>query len=303
MPAGLRWFGTFVFSDGGRTIFFPGLRDRQHLTRTAKGGSTPIEHQFEAEHFSLERDRREWHVTDSGKDEHKGRFPRRIYGEGRVLWFGLSLASSRRSSLGQAFRPPKSNAQIPPGDSRRRADVLTQAREGILFNTLLLSESQPEIDGFCHFAVIAGPHGFAPYRGNQLGVPFGSPFVAPPLGNLQSLFLRSHRLSLEPHVDIEIVTASLPGRVIVARGNYFAGRLNAAYTTDILRRSWTAPARSVRPCRCWSSSYGILMMNSPYVLRGRLSSFLRHAASCDRSMSTPPLRALRLGLPRLIGSG
>jgi hypothetical protein len=214
MAVGIRWFGTFVFSDGGRVIYFPGLSERQRLTLTSKGSGEVRQHDFEVDHFSLESNRREWHVTACGSEQHIGSFRTVDLGEGRVLWFGMSVASP------DVLRPVKISteveAQLPPTDSRRRADVAVQAREGIVFNTLLFDqECQPAVPGFGHFAVIVGPCGFSQYRGQQLGAPFGSPFIEPPLGNLANVFLRSHRLSLEPRIDVEIVTAILPGRVTV----------------------------------------------------------------------------------------
>jgi hypothetical protein len=223
MAVGIKWFGTFVFSNGGRVIYFPGFGERQRMTLTSSGRGAVQQHEFEVDHFSLEANLRKSHVTEYGTKQHMGGFPTTDLGEGRVLWFGMSIASP------DVFRPVKTRteveAQLPPTDSRRRADITVQAREGVVFNTLLFDQDrQPVIPCFGHFSVIVGPCDHQPYRGDKLGVPFGSPFVTPPLGNLVNGFLRSHRISLEPHADIEVVTAVLPGRVTVPAALTFPGR-------------------------------------------------------------------------------
>jgi hypothetical protein len=212
MASGIRWFGTFIFSDGGRIIYFPGLSEVQRLTQTSRGCDAVQQHEMEVDHFSLEANRREWHLTGYGTKRHLGRFSTTDLAEERVLWFGMSVASA------DVFRPLKNQteveAPIPPTDSHRRADVMIEARKDIVFNTVLFNrERQPVTSGFGHFSVIVGPCGFTSYRGEKLGLPFGSPFVTPGLGDLKNVSLRSHRLSLEPHVDIEIITTILPGEV------------------------------------------------------------------------------------------
>src|ERR1019366_7445998 len=89
-------------------------------------------------------------------------------------------------------------------------------RDGVVFNTLLFNQiGRPSVPGFGHFSVIVGPCGFTSYGGEKLGLPFASPFVTPGLRDLTNVYLRTHRLRLDPHVDIEIITAILPGRVNV----------------------------------------------------------------------------------------
>ena len=125
----------------------------------------------------------------------------------------MSIASA------DALRPVKRGtvieASVPEADALRRSDVMVEARKGVVFNTLLfdVGGQPPLVPAFGHFSVIVGPCGFTPYRGDKLGFPFGSPFITPKLGDLTNVQLRTHRLSLEPHVDIDIVTTILPGAV------------------------------------------------------------------------------------------
>lgn len=210
---GLRWFGMFVISDGGRILYFPGTGDPQSLTLSSQDQDAVKTHQLEVDHFTLESNRREWHVTGNGKKGHLGRFRTADLGEDRTLWFGLSIGSPEILRLVRIYT--EVNGQTPPADTLRRADVALKAREGIDFNVLLFDwDQQPPAPTFGHFAVIVGPPGFESYRGSNLGLPFGSPFVA--LGDLRrNTHFRSHRLRLDPHLDMEIVTALLPGRVSV----------------------------------------------------------------------------------------
>jgi hypothetical protein len=120
----------------------------------------------------------------------------------------------------QALRPLHTHtavkAFIHPNDIRRRADVFTEARDGAVFNTLMFNTAVQNLvmPSFAHFTVIAGPCGFPEYFGSHLALPFGSPHIAPRLPDpLTNVSLRSHRVSLAPHVDLQIVTTILPGEV------------------------------------------------------------------------------------------
>jgi len=211
---GLFWFGTFVFSDGGRVIYFPGLRDHQLWTFAAGANGTIRQERFEVDHCSLDSSRATWHVTEQGSRRHIGTFRTEALGEGRVLWFGMAIASP--DVLRPALKETLAKAAVPLNDAERRIAVALQAREGVVFNTLLVDQDHaPTAPGFMHFSVIVGPVGFAPYRGTQLAFPFGSPYINPPLANLTGIFLRSHRLSLPPYFDIEVVATTLPGAVTV----------------------------------------------------------------------------------------
>jgi len=209
---GLRWFGTFVVSSAKRLLYFPGVSDRQSLTLRSKNREAIMTHQLEVDHFTLEPNRLEWHMTGNGTKRHLGRFATLELGEQRSLWFAMSIASP--DVLRRVRTTTEVNSRLPATDSRRRAEVAVQVREGVVFQDLLFDQThQPPIPAFGHFAVIVGPCGFRSYRGNNLA-PIGSPFVS--LDDLsRPVSWRSHRLTLTPHVDIEIVTALLSGQVSV----------------------------------------------------------------------------------------
>lgn len=106
-------------------------------------------------------------------------------------------------------------SEVPETDARRRADKIVEARDGVAFNTILFNTLHRKliIPSFAHFSVIVGPCGFAPYTNELPGLPYGSPYITPPLGDLIDLPRRTHRVSLEPHLDLDIISAILPGKV------------------------------------------------------------------------------------------
>jgi hypothetical protein len=215
MASGIRWFGTFVYSDGDRLIYFPGLAEMQRGLQTSKGAGPIKKQSFRVDHLSLEADRRDWHLTKKGSTGHVGRYPTTDLGDGRVLWFGLSIASPK--TLRRLRTRTKVEAHIHPNDSLRRAEVFKNAREGIVYNTLMFNTTSNHliVPGFAHFTVIVGPCGFADYSGGQYAFPVGSPYITPKLTGAVNIPVRSHRVSLEPHVDLQIIAAILPGAVTV----------------------------------------------------------------------------------------
>ena len=216
MASGIFWFGTFVYSAGDRVIYFPGLAAMKQYLQMSKGAGPIKQRAFEVDHLSLQSHRRDWHLTAKGSKGHIGRFPTTDLGEGRVLWFGMSIAAP--DTLRRLCTHTKVEAHIHPNDAHRRADVFKVAREGVAENVLMLNTTNHPLawPRFAHFTVIAGPCGFADYSGEHLALPLGSPYISPKLPDvLTGIPSRSHRISLDPHVDLQIVTAILPGAVTI----------------------------------------------------------------------------------------
>lgn len=171
---------------------------------------------FAFDHASLERDPRTWHVTTPGSTDHIGRPPTLSLGEGRVPWFGMSVAGA--DGLRVLRKESVITAEVHPSDSRRRAAVLNAARENMEFPMLSLNTDvpPPTFEGFLHFGVIVGPKVFPDYRGPEIGFPFGSPYVVrgltPPHAGLS---MRSCRIALSDTIDIQITCAFVPGRLKV----------------------------------------------------------------------------------------
>lgn len=210
----LRWLGTFVLSGGGRVIFFPGLTFDPTWILVSRKKAPHKRHEINIDHITLDGSFHRWHLSSRGSAKHLGSGTTTDLAEGRFLWFGMSLAGSR------ILRPVMKRAivrfHVPSADSRRRMDSFMASREGAVFNCVSLSPDARDRykDGFLHFGFVVGPSGFPDYRGTNLGIPFGSPFLRKPLPpEIRQLPLRSHRLSLGNVVDIEVITAWLPGNL------------------------------------------------------------------------------------------
>src|SRR5262249_5703259 len=104
------------------------------------------------------------------------------------------------------------SVESPASDGKQRASVFMQAHQDTKDLCVMLHPDARArfSQGFLHFACIAGPKDFPDYRGTQLNLPFGSPFLMTPLPDVENLAIRSGRLSLED-VDIQIVSTWLPG--------------------------------------------------------------------------------------------
>jgi hypothetical protein len=219
----LRWLGVLSLSDKDQVIFFPGFAAPPTGIVSFRGRPLHPLHDdqaFQVDHISLEKDRTQFHFTKPKPAERKDRL-RHWYtyplGEGRVLWCGMSVA--HESDLREVKAETIVTTNTPPSDSRRRVDAFFQTREGAEFPWVSLHpEARSRFqEGFLHFAFIVGPKEFPPYEGNQLGCPFGSPFLSKPLlpDVLEKLPIRQDRLSLGASIDIQIVTMWLPGTLNV----------------------------------------------------------------------------------------
>ena len=210
-----RWLGVFVRSAGDRVIFFPGLAMKADHVRGFRSEEERWTLQpFDFDHLSLESDLKSWHVTTTDSKDHLGKPTTLPVGEGRVLWFGMSVADSNALQIVRS--ETVTTAEVPEGDSRRRMDVLFKAREGMAFPMVSLNTEHPGAfsTGFLHFSVFVGPTGFENYPGPEFGFPIGSPFLAAPLQDeISNLPLRSHRLVLSDEIDIQITCTRLPGQL------------------------------------------------------------------------------------------
>ncbi len=216
---GHKWIGAFVLSDNSRLIFFPGFRHQYDSVTLSQGKPDREKHAFTIDHITLEPTRNRWHVTSPSSKKHlPGRrgFPAADLGSGRRLWFGMSVSDF--DGLREVKREIVVCGKVPPSDATARLEVFMQARKGLKFPCLKLSrDAQRRFNpGFLHLSVIVGPRRFESYVGDKLPFPDGVPYVAPPLpGVLPRIPVRSHRMSLPPELDLELITAWLPGRINV----------------------------------------------------------------------------------------
>ena len=124
------------------------------------------------------------------------------------------MSVARETELRELKAETLVTAYAPASDSRRRADVFIQARDGAEFPCVSLHpEARSRFQGgFLHFVFIVGPKGFPDYDGANLAFSFGSPLLPEPLPDaLEQLPYRPYRLSLGSVLDIQIVSMWLPG--------------------------------------------------------------------------------------------
>jgi hypothetical protein len=210
----LKWFGAFVISHAERLIFSPGFALYPMLIKETKNNFPVKSHEIPIDHITLEKNLLKWHLTNLGSTYHLGHGRTIELGEERFLWFGMSIANSdvlkdvRDETVYQVF--------VPPSDAKRRMDVLMNSRDGVIYNIILLPPQTKQLVNmnFIHFVVIVGKKGFSNYIGSALSAPYGSPFVLnEPRIPLTDIPLRSHRLSLNATVEIQIIALCLPGQL------------------------------------------------------------------------------------------
>jgi hypothetical protein len=208
----VRWFGIFALSTKNRVIFFPGYSNMPDHFRSFRGQNLVSDKPFLPDHFTLECDLKHWHITSPRSASHSNTFRTVPLGDGRVLWFGMSIADC--TVLREAKMDTVITAEVPSSDSRRRMEAFLASRENVDFPLVSL---EPEAvsrysPGFAHLSAIVGPSGFPDYFGAEQGFPYGSPYLLEPLpDHLEQLQMRSHRLSLSAEIDIQLSTSWLPG--------------------------------------------------------------------------------------------
>lgn len=211
----LRWLGAFVFSAGDRVIFFPGYAVTPDRVVGMRGPTKIWDHQVAVDHVSLEKNRESWHATTPMLKEHFDGPTTLDLGQGRALWFGMSVANG--NALRLVKKRTHAQAIVPPSDTQRRTDVFRAAREAAIF-PIVTPNQATTVDGpgFYHFSFIIGPVGFPPYTGCEHGFPRGSPFLASPLPDyMPGVAASTYSCSLAPFCDLQVTVMRLPGTLTV----------------------------------------------------------------------------------------
>jgi hypothetical protein len=204
-----RWFGIFVKTGGGRLSFFPGFGFLPRVTSSsnAQGGLEG----FALDHLTLEADLDRWHLTTSGSLTHRRGGRTLDLTAGRRYWLGVSVRSKRDLEI--VPEQLSFSVQVPAQDATRRIDALQRAREGAVFQTLLLHPRARIGDepGYLHVCVVVGPTGFPLYDGD-LVVPHAQvPFANHPLDpSKHGIRVRSHRVHVAD-IDVQLDTMWIPG--------------------------------------------------------------------------------------------
>lgn len=114
----------FSASEWDWVLFFPGLVDSYDTisvhAQDERGLYQRAYRQMKIDHISLENNLRSMHLTAPQSRQHYGQFSIPSLGEGRCLWFGVSIQNP------QVLRPLMKQtvviASVPSTDSRRRVD-------------------------------------------------------------------------------------------------------------------------------------------------------------------------------------
>ena len=212
----LRWLGIFVLSAGGRIIFFPGFSHPLTWIETTTNKRTLPRTSFNLDHISLEPLRQSWHFTTVNSTYHKGGGRTRDLGQGRLGWFGLSVASE--NILRQVSSTTLAIFPSPPSDSHRRIKHLSDKQTTAPHHLVhLMDGSKDRFEkGFLHFCFTAIPKKELNYEGPAWLLPAGSPSLSQPFpGSISNFQLRIHRIPLLGLYDIQISCMWVPGELLV----------------------------------------------------------------------------------------
>lgn len=179
----LRWFGLFVEGESGRLVFFPGLAGQPDRIGYQREGHPLCEASHLADHLTLEGNRERWHSREYTGTSSRKRRKRRPsgraqggpwtwpLGEGRVLWFGMSLQSAeflrvvRANTIAHSLAPPSRD------EVTRRMEVFRQAtRNASTAGVLTVPGLPPPPPSALHFSVLVTPAGASDYTGSERGL-------------------------------------------------------------------------------------------------------------------------------------
>jgi len=212
----LRWLGVFLLSAGNRVIFFPGFSVPIDWIDTTTVGATSPRRPIDLDHVSLEPNRQRWHFTAPQSRDHysAGRTP--DVGNGRLLWFGLSLSSE--NALREVSRSTEVLYPSHPSDATRRLELLRDAEQVASSHSVgLMNGSRTRCSpGFLHFTFVVGPREAPNYSGSNWLLPSGSPSLVQPLPpQIPNHQIQLHRIPLGRTYDIQIACMWLPGSLTV----------------------------------------------------------------------------------------
>jgi hypothetical protein len=172
---------------------------------------------FNLDHISLEPLRKSWHFTNAYSTDHKSGGRARDLGQGRLSWFGLSVASE--NILRQVFSTTVAIfPSHPPSDLDRRINYLRDKQAKIPHHLLrLMNGSKDRFEkGFLHFCFTAIPHKESNYEGPVWLIPGGLPSLSQPFPKSLPNFQKAiHRIPLLGLYDIQISFMWLPGELSV----------------------------------------------------------------------------------------
>ena len=140
LPSSL--LGVFLFSNKGRIIFFPGLRDRT-ATKTSKSGDVwnKLIH-----HLTVDEDLKGLHVTTRGSQEHESFGQPKVLSEQLLHLFAMSIQNTDKLENTPEFA--KMTVSTTDSDSERRLSRFENAVRKAKHEQIVLNQ---EYQGFLHF--------------------------------------------------------------------------------------------------------------------------------------------------------
>jgi hypothetical protein len=210
-----RWLGVFVKSAGDRILFFPGFKEQIIRVRGSSGENLQFDRPFRLDHVSIEKHRGSWHITTAKSKDHQGGPEATDLGDGRVLWFGLSLASTE--VLRELRKDTVATFEVPDRTAKWKADQFKKSREGKEFPGVYLPSRPNPARGpiFPLVSVVVGPTGFQTYLGPHWGWPYGSEFMRGEPSGDWTIPSRHQRFHLDDKTDIQITTIWAPGALTI----------------------------------------------------------------------------------------
>ena len=210
-----RWLGVFVRSAGDRILFFPGFKEEIIRVRGSRGEELKFDRPFKVDHLSLEKDRGSWHITTRRSRDHQGGPPATDLGGGRVLWFGMSLASTE--VMRELRQETVATFDVPDRTAEWKVKQFIASRQGKEFPGLYMPPRTDVALGpfFPLIAVIVGPTEFEWYNGPLWGWPYGSGFAKGEPSGQWKISTRHQRFHLDDTTDIQLTAIWTPGQLSI----------------------------------------------------------------------------------------
>jgi hypothetical protein len=145
-----RIFGSFCYTPSNRLLFFPGIEKKKLLWDSVD--TTRVMPTKNIDHFTLESNRKSWHVTVLNKTQQDWLPSRQLLEiEPEIfLWFGLSV----KNPLEFEKTPKETKLSFPVKDSQRAINIFHESRDKAVWNILQLHPDETLRDeDYLHFDV------------------------------------------------------------------------------------------------------------------------------------------------------
>lgn len=135
--------GSFSYTEK-HIIFFPGIVDRRLINfgETEYLGNNTVLH---IDHFTLENNLKDWHVSIEEKHELGIKFPQqktRVHDEHNFLWFILKIQSSDK--LERCPKEFRITLYDTIDEIKRRAPVINDSRKNGIFQTMFVTDNDAQ---------------------------------------------------------------------------------------------------------------------------------------------------------------